>query len=88
MTRSGDAGHHRAGRRHDELAAQLLCRGVQRGVALGLEDQLDEPGPVAQVDEDQPAVVAAAVDPAGHLDLPADECLVDIAAPFVSVCHR
>jgi hypothetical protein len=36
---------------------------------VGVEDELQETGPVAQVDEDQPAVVAPAVNPAGHADI-------------------
>ena len=38
---------------------------VRLGGRLRVEDELDEAGAVAQVDEDQPAVVAAAVHPAG-----------------------
>ena len=37
-----------------------------------MEDELDEPGAVAQVDEDQAAVVAAAVHPAGDPRLGVD----------------
>ena len=49
-------------------SARSLWPSVERlGVGLvGIEDELDEPGPVAQVDEDQAAVVAAAVHPAGE----------------------
>ena len=38
---------------------------VRRRRGLGMEHELDDPGAVAQVDEDQPTVVAAAVHPAG-----------------------
>ena len=44
---------------HDELVAELLD-----AVRL-LEDELDLAGVVAQVDEDEPAVVAPRVHPAG-----------------------
>jgi hypothetical protein len=35
---------------------------------LGVEDDLDEAGGVAEVEEDEAAVIAAAVDPAGEGD--------------------
>ena len=56
-----------------------------------MDDELHEPGAVAQVDEDQPAVVAAAVDPAGHADLVADARGGQVAGPGVAVavgCRR
>jgi hypothetical protein len=37
-----------------------------------VERELQEPGTVAQVDEDDPAVVAPPVHPAGHAHVPAD----------------
>ena len=49
-----------------------------------MEDELHEARAVAQVDEDQPAVVAAAVDPAGHADLVADAGGVEGAGPGVA----
>ena len=50
----------------DELAPELLGEREDGGVGqeLGVEDDLREAGAVAQVDEDELAVVAAAVDPA------------------------
>ena len=53
-------------RRVSTSSARSWWRELERlaGV-VGVEDELDEPGAVAQVDEDQAAVVAAAVDPAG-----------------------
>ena len=49
----------------DELVAELV-RDVRRlGGALRVDDELQLPGVVAQVDEDEAAVVAARVDPAG-----------------------
>ena len=47
------------------LGAQPLGGGVRLGGGLGVEDELHEARAVAQVDEDQPAVVAPAVHPAG-----------------------
>ena len=59
--------------------AETTCSGRRRSASacasargLGMEDELDEPGAVAQVDEDQAAVVAPAVHPAGHADGRAD----------------
>ena len=49
-----------------------------------MEDELDEPGAVAQVDEDQAAVVAAAVDPAGDPHLGVDPVAQHLAAPGVA----
>ena len=48
------------------LGPQPLRQRVRLGRRLRMEDELDDAGAVAQVDEDQAAVVAAAVDPAGH----------------------
>ena len=42
-----------------------MGRLVRRRRGLGMEHELHDPGAVAQVDEDQAAVVAAAVHPAG-----------------------
>ena len=36
---------------------------VERGVALGVEDDLGNAGAVAEIDEEKIAVIAAAVDP-------------------------
>ena len=50
----------------DELAPELLGEGEDAGVREEprVEDDLGEARPVAEVDEDELAVVAAAVDPA------------------------
>ena len=55
--------------RDDVLGAQVLGERERVARRLRVDDELDDPGAVAQVDEDQPAVVAAAVDPAGDPDL-------------------
>ena len=61
----------------------------------GMDDELHEPGAVAQVDEDQTAVVAAAMDPAGHPHRVADARGAQVAGPgvaeavgFRGVLHR
>jgi hypothetical protein len=38
---------------------------MRLGRGLGMEDELDDARPIAQVDEDQAAVVTTAVNPAG-----------------------
>ena len=48
------------------LGAQRLRGGVRLGRLLRAEHELEQPAAVAQVDEDEPAVVAPAVHPAGH----------------------
>ena len=63
------AAHELAAHADHVLAAEPAGRGVRLGRLLGPEHELEQPGPVAQVDEDQPAVVAAAVHPAGHAHL-------------------
>src|SRR5439155_12401 len=74
-----------AGGAQDVLGAQLV-RQLEGGAgAVGVEDELDDPGAVAQVDEDQPAVIAAAMDPAGDPRLRIDPIGQDLAAPGVPV---
>ena len=71
--------------RQHVLGAQLVPELERLARLVGVEDELDEPGAVAQVDEDEPAVVAAAVDPAGDPDLGADAVGQHLAAPGVAV---
>ena len=66
------AQHDVAGDADDVLAAQPLGGGEQLGPVLGMKDELQQSRAVAQVDEDQPAVVAAAVHPAGDAQAFAD----------------
>ena len=56
---------------HDELVAQRFRYFERRGVGR-IERDLRDPIAVAQIDEDQSAVIAAAVHPAGELDRPID----------------
>src|SRR5262249_52766786 len=69
----------------DILRAELVAEleGVARLVRV--EDELDEPGPVAEVDEDEAAVVAATVDPAGHAQLRVHPVGQHLPAPGVAV---
>src|SRR6476469_5368549 len=57
-------------------------------LVLRVEDQLQQAAAVAQVDEDQAAVVAAAVNPAGNSQLLADVVLAHIAGPDRAVTVR
>ena len=50
-----------------------------------MEDELDQPRAVAQVDEHDPAVVAAAMHPAGDADLAANPVLEHLTGPRVAV---
>ncbi len=70
------------------LRAQLVPELEGTAGLVGVEDELDDAGAVAQVDEDQAAVVAAAVNPAGDADLGADPVGQHLAAPRVAVSIR
>jgi hypothetical protein len=56
--------------------------GVRR--AVGVDDELDDAGVVAEVDEDEAAVVAPARGPAGDLQTPADVLDAQLAAADVT----
>ena len=62
-----------------ELAAEVLRRLECLG-RVRIEDDLEQPRAIAQVDEDHAAVVAATMHPAGRLDGAAREGLVDFSA--------
>ena len=70
------------------LGAQLVAELERLARLVGIEDELDEPGAVAEVDEDEAAVVAAAVDPARDADLGVDPVRQDLPAPGVAVAVR
>ena len=65
---SGCAQHDLAFRLQDELAPDLVRERGRVGGALGVDHELHLPGEVPEVDEDEPAVVATRVGPAGDLD--------------------
>ena len=48
--------------------------GVRFGLGLGAKHNLDDSGPIAQIDKNYSAVVATTMDPAGENDLIADLC--------------
>jgi len=53
----------------DVFVADVGGGGGGLGGVFGVEDDLDDAGGIAEVNEDEPAVIAAAVDPAGEGDL-------------------
>src|SRR5687767_1645318 len=63
------------------LRPKRLGGRVRLGVLLGTEDELEQTLAVAQVDEDQAAVVTTTMDPAGDANLVADVFLAGCAAP-------
>ena len=62
----GRAGDDLALGLEDELVADLLRELRRLGRMLRVDHELRDPGAVAEVDEDEPAVVAAARRPAGR----------------------
>ena len=72
----------------DELGAQGVGDGVGGRLLVGIEDELDEAGLVAQVDEDEAAVVAAARHPARQRDPGALVPLAQVAAEVGAPAHR
>ena len=78
------------------VAADDLPRGAQHVLGpqplrerkrrrLGVERQLDDPGAVAQVDEDDAAMVAPAVHPPGHAHVLIHPRGIQLAGPGVAV---
>ncbi len=66
LTVSGRALDDLAANLNDELVAQLLGELGRCGRVLGVDHELHDAALVSQVDEDEPAVVAPAGDPAGE----------------------
>src|SRR5690348_3267732 len=83
----GRARDHFALRLEDELVAHVVCflGGLLR--PFGIDDELDLAGVVAQVDEDETAVVAARVRPAGDGYAAADVGGGQLAAHRVAPAH-
>src|SRR6185437_13306664 len=67
------------------LRAQRVSGLVCLWRCLGVQHELQQPGAVSQVDEDQPAVVSAAVHPARDARLRASALGGELAAPGVPV---
>jgi hypothetical protein len=79
------AADHLPARREDVLRAQPLRERMRLGRRLRVEDELDDARAVAEVDEDEAAVVAPAVHPAGDADPLAYPAGVQLAAPGIAV---
>ncbi len=64
------------------MTNSLRSRSASRNTAggLGIEHDLQQAFAITQVDENNPTMVAPAVHPAGHRDLPAEELLVNLSA--------
>ncbi len=60
----GIAAEHFTPHSDDVLAAQAFGQGKKLPVALTVEDQLNQPGAVAQIDKEKPAMIATALHPA------------------------
>ena len=83
----GEVGVHRAGRALAHLPVTRITNSLRSrsaslntAAASGIEHDLQQPLAIAQVDEDDPAVIATAMHPAGDRDLLAEELLVDLSA--------
>src|SRR3954454_6003602 len=72
----------------DVLGAQVLGEAERVAGGLRVDDELHDAGAVAQVDEDQAAVVAAAVHPSGQAHLGAAAVGAQLPAPRVAVDVR
>ena len=70
---------HQAAHLDHELVAQLFGLG-ELGLVVRVEHHLQQAFAVAQVHEDDAAMVAAAMDPAGNRNLLTDQLFVDLAA--------
>src|SRR5581483_11440276 len=84
---AGRARDHLAGDPQDELVADLVGGRVRLRRVLRVDDELADPGPVAQVDEDEAPMVAPGVDPAGQDQRPADVLGADLAAQEIAPLH-
>ena len=85
MTVSGSRRTTGPGDREHVLGPQAVRELERLPRLVGVEDELDEPGAVAQVDEHEPAVVAAAVHPARDPGVGVDPVAEHLAAPGVAI---
>ena len=76
------------GRAEDELVPDVVRGGGRLGRALGVDDELADPRRVAEVDEDETAVVAAPRDPAGERVALADVLGPELAGSEIAPGHR
>ena len=87
LTVSGERATSSPSRAEDELVADLVRELRRLRRALGVDHELRDPGAVAQVDEDEPAVVAAPRGPAGERQPLADVLGPRLAAHEVAPAH-
>ena len=80
--------HERALRPQHELVPDLVRELGRLGCELRIDHELRDPGAVAEIDEDETAVITAARRPAGEGQLLADELLVGLAAHVSAPGHR
>ena len=85
VARRRAARDERPPRAHDALQPQGLRRCVRGRRPLGIHHELHDARAVAQVDEDQPAVIAAPADPARERELPARVLDARLSAQHVPV---
>ena len=88
LTVSALARDERALGAEDELVADLVRELGRLGRELRVDHELRDPGAVAEIDEDEPAVVAAARRPAREGQLLSDELLAGLAAHVRAPGHR
>ena len=79
VDRLGRAADDLSLRAQDELVADRMADLRGFGRALGVEHELADAGPVAEVDEDEPAVVAPGIRPAGE-----GQPLADVVGPHLA----
>ena len=87
LTFSGARAATSPGRAEDELVPDVVRGRGRLGRALRVDDELADPRRVAEVDEDEPAVVAAPRDPAGERVALADVVGPELARSEVAPAH-
>ncbi len=80
----GSAPGHQAPGRDHVLGAQPVGELVRRGPGIGVKDELEDPGAIAEIDEDETAVVAAPVHPPRHPGSGAGPLAGELLAPGVA----
>ena len=72
---AGGAGLHKTLHLHDKFAARLFGKIMRSGIGVGIDGHLGNTKTVAEIQKDQPAMIAPPVNPAGQCHL-----LPDMAA--------
>ena len=87
VLRAGGSGRDGAADAENVLVAHFAGDGVGVGRGLRVEDDLDEAAGIAQVDEDETAVVPPAVHPAGEQHFLAAVLFSEVAAVVCLIVH-